>query len=134
MKILRKNLHFLIIVLLTIMMTSCEKDAGVGGNSAIKGNIHVTDYNASFVIIQGDYPGVDEDVYIIYGNDISYGDKLKAGPDGNFEFKYLRKGSYTIYVYSQDTSLSGKTVVSKKIEITGNKKTVDAGIFEIKKS
>ena len=120
--------------LLGIIFCSCEKDAGEGGTSSITGYVHVTDYNASFIIIQGEYPGADEDVYIIYGDDISSGDRIKAGPDGRFEFKYLREGKYKLYVYSEDTTLSGNSVVLKEVEITDKKQKVDAGTFEIKKN
>ena len=129
-----QKLTIILLVCLSIIYSSCEKDPGEGGNSSIKGYVHVTDYNASFVIIQGEYPGADEDVYIVYGDDISYGDRVKAGSDGNFEFKYLREGKYKIYLYSKDTSLSGKTVVFKEVEITSKKQTLDAGTFEIKKN
>ncbi len=119
-------------ILLVLFTLSCQKEAGEGGDSSIHGYVHVTDYNASFNYIQGEYDGVDLDVYIIYGDDISYGNKTKSGPDGKFEFKYLRKGSYKIYTYSQDSTLSGIAVVSKDIEITEKKESVDAGTFEIK--
>lgn len=124
-----KNKFFLFISLVTILY-SCKKEAGEGGDSSIKGTIWVKDYNASFTTLLGEYAGTDEDVYIIYGDNISYGDKIKASPDGGFEFKYLRKGSYTIYVYSKDntlTSASGKITISKKVEITDKKQKVDAG-------
>lgn len=117
-----------------IIFASCEKDPGEGGSSSIKGYVHVTDYNSSFLIIQGEYPGADEDVYIKYGDDATYGDRIKSGPDGVFEFKYLREGDYTIYLYSDDTTLAGKSVVSKTVTIDDKKQTVDAGTFEIKKN
>jgi hypothetical protein len=125
--------YLLWMILPLISLTACEKEAGEGGNSSIKGYIHVTDYDAFLINIQGEYPGADEEVYIIYGNDISYGDRIRSGPDGVFEFKYLREGDYKIYVYSADTSLSGKIAVQKSVSISSKKQTVDAGTFEIKK-
>jgi hypothetical protein len=116
---------------LFVLAVSCEKDAGEGGNSSISGYVHVTDYNSTFIFVQGEYDGADEDVYIIYGDDIGYSDKISAGPDGRFEFKYLREGNYTVYVYSKDSTLAGKHAVSKNIEISGKKQKVDAGTFEI---
>jgi hypothetical protein len=116
------------------MVVSCEKEAGEGGNSSIHGYVHVTDYNASFIFIQGEYDGADQYVYIIYGDDISYGDRIKTGPDGKFEFKYLRQGKYKVYVYSKDSTLAGVSAVSKDIEITAKKQKVDAGTFEIKEN
>ncbi len=129
-----QKLTLLLAILLGTIFSSCEKDAGEGGSSSVTGYVHVTDYNASFLIIQGEYPGADEDVYIIYGDEVAIGDRVKAGPDGRFEFKYLREGKYTVYVYSEDTSLAGNIAVSKVVEITDKKQTVDAGTFEIKKN
>jgi len=117
-----------------LLTAGCEKEPGEGGTSSIKGYVHVTDYNASFQIIQGEYPGSDEDIYIIYGDDVSYGDRIRTGPDGKFEFKYLREGKYTIYIYSEDTTLSGSSVVSVPAEISDKKQTVDVGTIEIKKN
>ena len=117
-----------------LSMTACEKDPGEGGNSSIAGYLHVTDYNASFLIIQGEYPGADEDVYIIYGDDISYGERIRSGPDGRFEFKYLREGKYTVYAYSDDTTLSGNSAVVIPVEITEKKQTVDIDTLHIKKN
>ncbi len=119
---------------IALSAVGCEKDPGEGGTSSITGYAHVTDYNATFQIIQDEYPGRDEDIYIIYGDDVSYGDRIKTGPDGRFEFKYLREGKYTLYMYSGDTSLAGVTVVYVPAEIKEKKQTVDVGTIEIKKN
>lgn len=114
---------------------ACKKGPGEGGTSSIKGYVHVKDYDAFFTTVQFEYDGADEDVYIIYGDDISYGDHIKSGYDGKFEFKYLREGKYRVYVYSADTLQTDsidKLTVIKDVEITAKKQTVDAGTFEIK--
>jgi hypothetical protein len=129
-----KKLTIPLLLLTMVFIASCEKDAGEGGSSSITGNVHTTDYNATFLIVQGEYPAADEDVYIIYGDETSYGDRVKTSYDGRFEFKYLREGKYTIYTYSDDTTLSGKSVVSVAAEITKKKQTVDVGQIEIKKN
>lgn len=131
-----KKLFFYALILLTGLTTfnSCKKEAGEGGNSSIKGKIWVEDYNATFTTLQAQYAGADEDVYIIYGDNTSYGDKIKASPDGSFEFKYLRKGNYTIYVYSKDKTLaspSGKVTVKVNATISKKKETVDVGTITI---
>ncbi len=117
-----------------IIITSCSKEPGSGGRASIKGYVHTTKYNSSFTIQQGQYDGADEWVYIIYGDDISYGDRIRSGPDGKFEFKYLRKGNYTIYVYSDDNTLQGQHAVSKTVEIKKATESLDAGTFEIDKN
>lgn len=129
-----KKLSILIIITSVIILGSCKKEAGEGGNSSIKGKIWVKDYNATFTTLNAEYAGADEDVYIIYGNNISYGNKIKASPDGSFEFKYLRKGDYTIYIYSKDktlTSPSGKVTVTVNATISKKKEIVDVGTITI---
>ena len=123
-----------LLALLASLFAACSKEAGEGGNASIKGMIWVKDYNPNFTLLNGEYPGADRDVYIIYGDDISYGDRLKASPDGRFEFKYLRKGKYTLYVYSKDSTLTSPsltTTVQVEATISENKEVVDAGTLEI---
>jgi hypothetical protein len=120
-----------VLLMLMLAAASCRKGPGEGGNSSIRGYVHVQDYNASQVVLLGEYPGVDEWVYIIYGDDISYGDRVRSNYEGKFEFKYLRKGDYKVYVYSDDTTLAGTRAVIKNITISKNKETVDAGTFTI---
>ncbi|GIV27414.1 MAG: hypothetical protein KatS3mg027_1228 [Bacteroidia bacterium] len=84
-------------------MQDVKKPPGKGGNSSIKGKVTLRKYNASTQTFSLIYPAKDVDVYIIYGNELSYGDRIRTDYEGDFEFKYLRKGDYTIYVYSIDT-------------------------------
>lgn len=124
---------------------ACKKTAGEGGTSSIKGSIYTKDYNSNFSTLLGQYPGADVDVFIIYGDDATFGDRTRSGPDGVFEFKYLRKGKYKIYAYSKDSiatvgpphSMTNPNVnapdmaVYKDAEITKRKETVDVGIITI---
>ncbi len=134
-----KNIRLVIILIsLSATFIACKKEAGDGGNSSITGKVHITKYNAFWQNPPtGNYPGADEDVFIIYGDEITIGDRINTDPDGRFEFKYLRKGNYKIYVYTGDTTNSdtiGKVAVYKNVEITKKKQTVDCGTFEIKKN
>ena len=73
----------------------------------------------------------DNYVYIIYGGDESYGDRVKTSYDGTYEFKYLREGNYKIYVYSKDSTQSiytipaGKYPVSADVEVGKKDKLVE---------
>ncbi len=51
-----------------------------------------------------EYPAPDEDVWIVYGNNVSPDERVRTNYDGEFEFQFLRPGEYTIYVYSRDTT------------------------------
>lgn len=129
-----KSTLFLAIFAVLLFFSSCKKEAGEGGNASIRGKVWVKDYNANFTVLNSEYPGADEDVYIIYGDDISYGYRVKASPDGSFEFKYLRKGKYKIYIYSKDktlTSPSLMTSIEVEASISKNKEKVDVGTIEI---
>jgi len=121
---------------ISLMIASCKKPEGTGGNSSIKGNVWVHDYNKTFTTIQYQYPGVDMDVYIIYGDETSYGDKIKTNGNGEFEFKYLRKGNYRVYAISDELlgiNDSKEVAVPVDVTISDKKQTVDAGQITVKK-
>lgn len=127
---MKVGFNYLVGLIIIVMVSSCKKPAGEGGKSSIKGSLWVEDWNSSFTIKNGEYAAYDEDVYIIYGDDVSYSDKTKSNYNGEYEFKYLRKGKYKIYVYSKDrtlTSPSGEVSIVKEVEITEKKgaKVVD---------
>jgi hypothetical protein len=139
---MKKNLSILAVALIAVI-ASCKKPEGEGGKSTIKGKIWVENYNTLNTMIdnytlKAEFAGADEDVYIIYGDDISYGDKVKSGPDGVFEFKYLRAGDYKIYVQSKDTTRQsyfyGSGIKTVDTTVTLKKKeTLDAGTLIIYK-
>lgn len=125
-----KQLVTILVIAITFGTTSCKKPAGEGGNSSIKGNVWGENWNSTFTVLTGEGPAANIDVFIIYGSETSYGDKISTTPDGNFEFRYLRPGSYKVYVYSKtlnSTNPNGKVAVSVDIEITKKKQTVDVG-------
>jgi hypothetical protein len=111
---------------LVIAMASCNKEPGRGGNSSITGKVFVQNYSNSCSNLDAEFYGVDEDVFIIYGDDPSYSDNVKTGPGGVFWFPNLRKGTYTIYALSESCIPSqGDTIISQKVEITGRNETIE---------
>jgi hypothetical protein len=120
---------FALLLLSGILFISCSKEAGEGGNSTIYGKVIVHNYNSNFTVLNDIYDGADEEVYIIYGDDLSYSERIRTSYNGVYEFKYLRPGNYTIFVYSEDSSLtlpSGKYAVIRDVKITENRQTVKA--------
>lgn len=114
----------LIIILLSILLTSCRKTEGEGGYATIYGKVYVKDYNADFSLLKDEYYAADEDVFIVYGDDSIYSDKFKTDYTGTFRFQNLRKGKYSVYALSKDSigmSASGYIPVSEDIEITERK-------------
>ncbi|MDQ3046383.1 MAG: hypothetical protein M3R27_02465 [Bacteroidota bacterium] len=134
------KLILLLIAGFCLTLSSCKKGPGEGGTSSIKGKVWVTDYNGEFTSVKGEYWGEDEKVYIIYGDDISYSDRISTGPGGEFEFKFLRPGKYTIYVYSKDKEgvvgppanpNAPDEAIEVEVEIKKKKEEVDAGTISI---
>src|SRR5215213_1339732 len=126
--------------ILSIVILSCKKGPGEGGRTSIIGKVWAEEWDDISYTQHYDSLdrwAADEEIYIIYGDDVSYGDRIRTGPDGVFEFKYLREGDYTVYVYSEAPENSaatagGKVAVSKRVSIP-KKGTYDAGVFTIKK-
>lgn len=129
-----KKLLFSTAIVLLMVVTSCKKGPGEGGRSKITGRIWVENYNTlnnmwDVYTLKSEYAGADRDVYLIFGDDVSYGMKTKTGPDGEFVFDYLRSGDYKLYVESKDTtrtSVSGVTTMDATLSL-GKKETKDAG-------
>ena len=119
---------------LVLFLTSCSKFEGEGGGATIQGVIREQKYNSLGNVI-AEYPIGDQDVYIIYGNDNTfYDDDIKTSYDGSFQFRYLKKGSYKIFVYEDcSTCPSGKKEIIVPVEITKNNQTVTLDTINIKK-
>jgi hypothetical protein len=126
------NTKILLLVMFLSLMsfTACEKGAGDGGTSTIRGKVWIREYNKTFTIQKTpDYLAQDLQVYIIYGDDDIYSDNFKTNYDGMFEFKYLREGKYKVFVYSKDSTFdynntSQMKVVSRDAEITSKNQTI----------
>jgi hypothetical protein len=123
----RNVLILFAVVFLAVFYTSCKKDPGSGGTSSIYGKVFAKDYNSTFTVLLESYYAQDYDVYLIYGDDKTYGDKVKTSYDGTFEFKYLRKGTYHVYAYSKDSTLLTNAMIPviEDVEITKNNEDVE---------
>lgn len=131
---MNKTFSVLLVILLSTTLFSCSKEAGDGGNSTIYGKIIAHNYNSEFTYLKGIYPAADEDVYIIYGNDHSYSQRVRTSYEGIYEFKYLRPGDYTVYAYSKDSTLtmaSGIYAVIKKVSIQKNHESIEVEDMKI---
>lgn len=84
---------------LILLFASCSMDEGEGGKATIQGKVFVEDYNSLGEIVLAAY-APDWEVFIVYGDDISYSDRTTTHHDGTYRFEFLNKGSYSIYAYS----------------------------------
>lgn len=126
----------LFLLFITAGLFACKKGAGDGGTSTLRGKVYGVDYNADFSMRLDSGYVPNEDVFIIYGDHKTYDDKTNTNYDGTYEFKYLRKGNYTVYSYSKDTASAasfGTEAVLKTLEITDNRSTLEVSDINIKK-
>ena len=123
-----------------IMLGSCEKEAGEGGSSNIRGKVYAKYYNKNFSILASQGYAPDIEMYIIYGDDFSYGERIRTSYDGAFEFKYLQKGKYKVFAYSKDSTgaysnhvnqYAPDIAIVKEVEITKNKQTIELEDIQI---
>lgn len=114
------------------LLQSCTKVEGPGGSSTIKGKLRVEVYDIAGNLIN-EYDAQDEDVYLIYGDEGTfYDDDVKTSFDGSFEFRYLQKGNYQVFVYQDcNNCASGKEAVLVDVEIIDSKTTTDIGTITI---
>jgi|LakMenEpi03Aug12_release.lakeMendotaPanAssembly.Ray.scaffolds.fasta_scaffold54812_3 hypothetical protein len=120
-----KNL-FLPFVLLLILSTaySCKKEEGEGGQARILGRVYSYDINKSFQKTDSGYIA-DTRVFIAYGNEGLVDDDTRTSFDGSFEFNWLQKGNYTVWVIGQcDTCPAGQVVDSVRVVISDKKQSV----------
>lgn len=128
---------FSLLICTVFLVVSCKKEEGIGGKASIQGRVWLKEYNSAFTSLQLERDAYDEYVYIIYGDEITYGDRIKTSYDGRFEFKYLRPGKYKIYVYSKDPtdkdniSPTEMMYVLKEVEITSKKQVVELDTLTI---
>ncbi len=87
-----------------MIQVSCENTEGIGGTGSISGTITEHFYNEDYSSLIYQQAAVDEEVFIMFGDDGIPGDRVNTGPDGQFSAKYLYPGSYGIYYRSDDST------------------------------
>ena len=118
-------------VSISLNFTGCKKEAGEGGTSSISGKVYARDYNATFTVLQGEYYAPDMYVYIIYGDEKDYGNKIRTSYDGTYEFKYLRPGNYKVYCFSKDSLLQTNAEIGIMKEVTIKKQYQEVTVPDI---
>jgi hypothetical protein len=136
-----KSCHLLkICVLFLFIVSSCKKEAGVGGTSSITGKVYARYYNKNFSVLADSAYAPDVDVYIIYGDETTFAERQRTTYDGHFKFKYLEKGNYRIYAYSKDSTGAYKNFINQyapdiaiieEARITKRKETVEVPDIQI---
>ena len=128
------------LLLVVFFVSSCEKEAGEGGTSTIQGSVYKlsTYYNVLTQQVDTISYQLDskKDVYIIYSDNENdfYDDNVETNWNGQYRFEYLRKGNYTLFVYSDSTdalNLSYEYPIFKHVKIDANNSTFNLSDFVI---
>ncbi len=127
LKFSRSSISLLILLLIPLLMNSCKKEPGSGGKSTIYGKVLVKEYNSTFTVLDEIYYGPGIWVYIVYGDDRDYGDRIQTSYDGTWEFKYLRPGTYHVYAFSKDSTLqtNAQIPVMRDVEVPSKKQDIE---------
>jgi len=123
---------------IVILVASCKKPAGPGGRATAKGKVYARDFNNTQQYLLGEYYAPGESVYISYGSNTAVGNSVKTSTDGSFEFLYLNKGHYKVFVNSLDTSIKFKGLdkeipVIMEFDVTTPTQAIDLGDIIINK-
>jgi hypothetical protein len=134
--------HFSILSLLFaffMLFNSCKKTAGQGGNAQITGKIWVQDWDDPyFTYILHEYPGANVTVNLYFEDDLSPGATEKTNDQGEFQFKFLRKGNYKVSVYSKikqdplNVNSPKVEAIESKLTLNKRKEISDIGTLTIK--
>lgn len=126
------RIRYVLPIFLGILMFSCEKPEGPGGDGSVEGQVIVNTFDRQFRVKQSESPAADEDVFISYGNSGTVDDDRTTSDDGRFVFEYLSKGDYRIFVYSEDSSGTGGTVaIERFVDLSSGSKAEDLGKIHI---
>ncbi len=126
------NLKTLLIFFFGFTLISCEKEEGEGGKARITGSVYVYDVSALTGDTLAEYDGMEERVYIVYGDNSIFDDEVRTHYDGTYQFKYLTKGDYTVFVYTDcDTCPSEQAVILREVKIDEKKQEVVVPQFNI---
>lgn len=123
-----------LIITMIVFFSACKKGPGEGGRASIKGKVFTVNYNSSFTVPQDSGYLGGQKVYIMYGDETAVGDDQDTNNEGAFEFRFLRKGTYKVYVYTKTLANHIDTAIVQQIEISDRKQTVELPDFRIKTS
>jgi hypothetical protein len=89
-------------LLFVLLPMSCEKSEGLGGTGSIAGTITEQFFNDDFSLLIHEQAAVDEEVFIVFGNNEELGARVRTNDRGQFRFKYLYPGNYRVFFVSED--------------------------------
>jgi len=121
---MNRKLYLLVFLIMGLM--SCKKEPGAGGLATIEGNVYSNLFDPSGNFMEKVAAG-DKNVYLVYGDNENYDERVDTDADGKYQFKGLQKGNYVVYTFADCISCpSGLDEVEIEVEITDKKGTATA--------
>lgn len=125
-------------LLLSVILISCNKEPGPGGLASIKGRVYVYDLTAGLDTVSKGYIG-DMRVFIGSADESVQFDDTRTSYDGSYEFKFLRKGNYKLWVIAESDTFSvtlpplpdGQQYYMQDVEVKEKKEEVTVPDFTI---
>jgi hypothetical protein len=100
-----------------LLLSGCESPEGYGGSSSISGRIITEYYNDDYSLLIREEPSVDEEVFLLFGDNENVGDRELSSITGSFEFAYLRPGNYTVYFRGEDSTTLDRDQVPVRFDV-----------------
>lgn len=121
-----KHLKSIIFLIISLLLFSCISEEGEGGIATVQGYVYTVLHDDDIYSFQADtFPAAKTDVFIVYGEEPIYGDKMETGYDGFYRFRYLTKGMYKVYAYSTMPNSQKVAVIDSVSVAYGETKNVD---------
>lgn len=97
---MNKILSITLLSMVLMALSSCN-GPGEGGRGTVQGFVKLVQHlDDDFSLSTDTIAASKTDVFIVYGDDVYFGDDVETGSDGFYRFEYLTSGSYTVYAYS----------------------------------
>jgi hypothetical protein len=114
-----QNVHVFALLLMFIAF-SCEKSEGLGGTGSIAGTLTEQFYNDDYSLLIHEKAAVDEEVFIVFGEQKELGGRVRTNHLGQFRFKYLYPGNYQLFFVTEDSAsvldMDGEKVVEVDLD------------------
>jgi hypothetical protein len=129
---MKKYFTHICLLFIAVVYFSCKKGAGEGGRASIGGKVFTVNYDSQMIVAKDSGYLGGQKVYIIYGDETAVGESQDTNNDGAYEFVYLRKGKYKVYVYSKVANGMLDSAVVQEGEIKEKKEELLLPDFRIK--
>lgn len=130
-RLLARPVLFLILAPLCFMLISCQQSEGRGGTGSISGTLSELTFNDDFSRLLQERPAVEQEVYIVYGDEMGVGDRVRTDAGGQFIFEFLYPGDYQVFYMSEDSTALYDGDLEKTTEVRLDRdEDYDLGIME----